>query len=245
MRGLVTGASAGLGLAIVRALLAKGWHVLGVDREIAPTGTDATSYEHVRCDLADPEAVDALAADARQALDLAVMCAGISATGRFEAIPGNAHRRVVDINAEASMVLADALIGRGVLRGGTLVLVASLSVDVGYPGAASYAASKEAIASYARSLREGRSGVKVLTVLPGPIRTGHAARHAPAGSGDSARMDPDDLAARILAAARSGRSVLRPGPAAALAGLAGRIAPGLTARAMRRGLFEKLDRDVW
>lgn len=241
-RALVTGASAGLGLALVRALLADGWHIMGVDRDAAVDGL-TPEYDHRRCDLSDPDAVDALCAALPPALDLAIMCAGISATGRFEAIPAGAHARVLAVNAEAPLVIADALIARGGLNG--LVLVASLSVDVGYPGAASYAASKEAVVAYARSLRRVRRAPRVLTVLPGPIRTEHAARHAPDGASDKARMDPDDLARRILAAVRSGRRTLRPGMAATLAGAAGRLAPGATARAMRQALFDKLDRDVW
>ena len=244
MKALVTGASAGLGLALVRALLDEGWTVVGVDRAAEADGL-GTAYEHRRCDLSDPDAVDRLAAGLPDRLDLAVMCAGISATGRFETLPREAHARVLAVNAEAPLVLSDALLASGALRGSTLVLVASLSVDVGYPGAASYAASKSALAAYARSLRKARTGVRVLTVLPGPIRTEHAARHAPAGASAAARMAPDDLARRILAAVRSGRSVLRPGITARAAGLAGRIAPGWTTRGMRRVLFDRLDRDVW
>ena len=247
-RALVTGASAGLGLAVARRLLGEGAAVVGVDRSRPAEGL-AEGYAHRQCDLSDADAVDGLADGLANGLegpfDLAVMCAGISATGRFERLPVEAHARVLAVNAEAPLVLSDALVGSGALRGGALVLVASLSVDVGYPGAASYAASKDALAAYAVSLRRARTGVRVVCVLPGPIRTDHAARHAPDGSSDRSRMDPDDLARRILVAARGRGGVLRPGFAASVAGLAGRIAPGLTARAMRRGLFEKLDRDVW
>ena len=245
---IITGASAGLGLALARRLVADGWMVLGVDRDQAAVSDEG--YRHVRCDLADPEQVDALAAelarggDVLDRLDLVVMCAGVSATGRFEAIPADAHARVLAINAEAPLVLGDALLGAGWSRG-TLVLVASLSVDVGYPGAASYAASKDALAAYGRSIGKARRSPRVLTVLPGPTRTEHAARHAPAGASDAARMNPDDLAKRILRAVGRGARVLRPGLAARIAGRAGRLAPGLTAWLMRRGLFEKLDRAVW
>ena len=252
LSAVVTGASAGLGLALARRLLDDGRTVLGVDRDgaslaegVHPSG----SYRHLRCDLADPVAVDGLAArlagsdPGPDGLELVAMCAGISATGRFEAIPPDAHARVLAVNAEAPLVLADALMGRG-WRKGTLVLVASLSVDVGYPGAASYAASKDALVAYGRSIAKVRTAPAVLTVLPGPIRTEHAARHAPEGSSDAGRMDPDDLARRILDAVATGRGTLRPG-AARWAGLAGRLAPGLAVRLMRRGLFERLDREVW
>jgi len=62
---LVTGTSAGLGLAIARALLARGWAVLGVARRPAPLSHAA--YRHQRLDLADLAAVEAFAG--RQAAD--------------------------------------------------------------------------------------------------------------------------------------------------------------------------------
>ena len=259
----MTGSAAGLGAALARALLADGWAVTGVDRDGVETsralplrgrgagaadgGGAATSEPctHVRTDLSDPAAVDDLLDRLDTPFDLVILNAGVSATGRFEAIPADAHARLLAVNAEAPLVLADGLVSRGLLPdGAALVLVASLSVDVGYPGAASYAASKDAIAAYGRSIAKARKRLRVTTVHPGPIRTGHAARHAPPGAREAGRMDPDALARRILARAPKG-GTLRPGPAAGLAGLAGRLVPGATARAMRRALFDRLDREVW
>jgi NAD(P)-dependent dehydrogenase (short-subunit alcohol dehydrogenase family) len=57
---IVTGTSAGLGLAIVRALLDAGWEVLGIARRPAPL--DQPGYRHVRFDLGDVSAVEAFAA---------------------------------------------------------------------------------------------------------------------------------------------------------------------------------------
>ena len=248
-RALVTGASAGLGLALVRRLLLEGegadWTVIGVDRDRAPTLAPNASYQHNRCDLSEGEEVDGLVRSlADDRFDLAILSAGISATGRFEVIPAEAHARVLAVNAAAPLVVADALLDGRMARGGRLVLIGSLSSDVGYPGATSYAASKDALAAYARSIakRAGAAGVSVLLVLPGPIRTEHAARHAPAGAKADRRMDPDDLARRILAAKRG---TLRPGMGARLGGALGHIAPRLSAKLMRRALFQKLDREVW
>ena len=280
---LVTGASAGLGRAIALALLERGHLVIGLDRDpptipdpfaaatsaaatsaaeaIPASATDArgpSAYTHHRCDLGDPDAIDALLDDLAGGppLRAAVMAAGISATGRFEALPASAHSRVMRVNAEAPIVMIDALLSRGVLAGSArVVLVASLSVDTAYPGAAGYAASKDALAAYGRSMnlarRAARRGTapierpRVLTVLPGPLRTEHAARHAPPGASEEARMTPEDCAARIVRAMETRRTVLRPGASAWGAGLLARLAPGLAARGMRRWLFERLDREVF
>ncbi len=47
---MVTGSSSGIGLALTRQLLARGWYVIGVARRPANA---ATSYQHVQLDLAD------------------------------------------------------------------------------------------------------------------------------------------------------------------------------------------------
>ena len=62
--------------------------------------------------------------------------------------------------------------------GGTVIFVSSLSHRTGYPGAASYAASKGAIAVYAGSIRKPfrrALGVHVACAFPGPMKTEHAA----------------------------------------------------------------------
>ena len=251
----MTGSAAGLGAALAKRLLGGGWTVEGVDRNGPPDGSgagpsdqprsDGGAYIHHRGDLSDAAAVDALAASLAGPFDLVVLNAGISATGRFEAIPAEAHARLLAINAEAPLVLADDLLARRRMApGGALVLVASLAVDVGYPGAASYAATKEALAAYGRSLARVKGAPRLTIVHPGPIRTEHAARHSPDGSSDRARMEPDEMARRILAGAWKG-GTLRPGGAARAAGLAGRLAPRALTGIMRRTLFEKLDREVY
>jgi len=53
---LVTGTSAGLGLAVARTLLERGWEVLGIARRPAPLHEGA--YRHVTLDLADVAAVE-------------------------------------------------------------------------------------------------------------------------------------------------------------------------------------------
>ena len=90
-----------------------------------------------------------------------------------------------------------------------------------------------------------RRGIHVMTVFPGPLRTGHAERHAPPGARAERRMEPPELARRIIRAAHRRRRVLYPGPQARIGRVAGFLAPGLTTRFMRRNIFEKLDRTVY
>ncbi len=253
MIALVTGAASGLGKALAQQLCNGGQTVIAIDRDrqaLATMAADNPRLIPVVADLSDIAAVEALMPQiaAMGPFSLVVLNAGVSATGRFEAIPAAAHQKLMAINTLSPMVMASALMRHGAFAPNAgLVFVASLSCFTGYPGAASYAASKDALAIYAKSIRRPfqKLGVQVSTVYPGPIRTPHAARHAPSGSSDNARMAPEKLASIILSASMAGHKTILPGSIAKLTALAGSLAPGLLTRLMRKVLFEKLDREVW
>ncbi|MEZ4832710.1 MAG: hypothetical protein R2873_12060 [Caldilineaceae bacterium] len=103
-------------------------------------------------------------------------------------------------------------------------------------------ATKDGVASYARSLRLALApqNVHVLTVFPGPTRTAHARRYSPDNSREDKRMPPEELASRILRAVQRRQWTLIPGAGNRLFALAGRIVPGLVERVMRKTLYEKL-----
>ena len=241
---LVTGGSAGLGLALCARLRKAGWTVVNCDRA-PPQGSRA---DWLGVDLAERAELDAKLPEilARGPYDLVVHNAGLSATGRFETLPEELMLRVLRINAEAPMVLTSALEEAGAYApGARVVFVSSLSHFIGYPGAAAFAAAKDALAVYARGIakRFRRAGKHVLTVFPGPNATAHAERHAP-GAGAGNRTLPEFVADEILAALARRHTVLVAGRAAKWAALAGWIAPALTTLAMRRLLYDRLDREV-
>ena len=135
------------------------------------------------------------------------------------------------------MLLQRGLVGDN----GSLIYILSLSYFLGYPGASVYAGTKDRVAVFARSLRKALRprGIKVLTVMPGPLDTEHARRYAPPGASGQGRMQPRVAAERIIA--RMGTSgTLVPGSGPMLAGLLGRLFPTLATALMRRSIFEKL-----
>lgn len=247
MRALVTGVASGLGREIARQLAADGVVVTAIDRSAIDL---AGNVEVRQVDLADRDAVDRLLHEFKDEppFDWVIHNAGISATGRFERIPDEAYTRLLRVNCEAPMVITAGLIGNSkIASGGRIVFVSSLSHFTGYPGGTVYGASKDALTVYARSIRAAlkREGIAVMTVFPGPVRTDHAARHAPPDARAERRMDPADLAARIIGATRRGRRVLYPGLPAKTGRLLGGLAPRRMTAFMRRVIFEKLQRDVY
>lgn len=234
-RAIVTGSGAGIGKALCDRLARAGVAVQGVD-----LGQDAA----YRCDLSDRAQVDALARTLAEdePWDLLVHNAGISCVGPFEQTSAREQRDVLTVNLESPLVLTAALLRAGrVAPGGTVVFVSSLSHHVGYPGASVYAATKDGLASYARSLDVAlrRQRIRALCVFPGPVRTEHAARYSPPGSDAARRMPPEKVAAAILRAVRRRRRTLIPGTGPKVFGFLGRWAPGITERALKKALYDR------
>lgn len=246
-RALVTGGTAGLGRALCDQLITDGYTVISADLN-APARD--CGFEHIACDLAQRHSVDFLLTQLSKhaPFDLVIFNAGISATGRFEEIAPGAHARVIAVNADAPLSLCAGLLAQGSIRkGGHIGFVSSLSHFTGYPGAASYAAAKDTLAVYAKSVRKPfakHHGVSVTCAYPGPLKTDHAARHAPEGAKAEKRLEPAQAARFILADIRAGKPQSFPGKGTALFAFAGRAAPSLLTKAMRKIIYDKLDRKV-
>lgn len=182
MRVFITGASSGIGAALVRHYAARG-AVLGLAARRAPAlqalAAELTATCHLYpLDVTDVEALAAAGADfiARAGVpDIVIANAGISVgTLTEEAADLPAFRRVFDTNVMGMVhtfqpfVAAMRAAGQGRLAG-----IASVAGVRGLPGAGAYSASKAAAISYLESLRvELRgSGVKVVTLAPGYIAT--------------------------------------------------------------------------
>jgi short-subunit dehydrogenase len=148
------------------------------------------------------------------------------------------------VNLTAPMVITARMLASSRIRpGGTVVLISSLSHFVGYPGAAVYAATKDGLASYARSLRVALAPqrIHVLVVFPGPTRTAHARRYSPDNSREDKRMPPAELAHQILQAVDRRQWTLIPGWNNRLFAIASRLAPSLVEQSMRKIIYEKLN----
>ena len=249
---VITGAAQGIGRALAEVFAVQGYAVTGVDvnaelaaatqAELAGRGLDVA---FVQADLGRTEDLERLAAHLGKgpAVDVLVHNAGINSVGRFAASDLAAQEKVLAVNLRAPLRLTAALLAaRHVARGGSVVFISSLSRFVSYPGAAVYAASKDGLAAYARSLAVALApqDIHVLTVYPGPTRTAHARRYSPDNRREARRMPPEVLAAAIYRAVERRQRALIPGLGNRLFALAGLWAPGLAEGAMRKTLFEKL-----
>lgn len=240
MKVLITGGASGLGAALVAACTARGDSVHVLD--IMPPDCPDWHKHDMASDTPESWAALGTWLQAQGPFERVILSAGISATGRFERIALDSHHQVTAVNLTGPIRLVHMLLADGLIApGGRLVLVASLSCHTGYPGAASYAASKDGMAGFARSLRAPlrKAGIAVQLVCPGPMDTPHATRYAPEGASAKGRMAPE-RAARAILDAPARRATIIPGGGPKLAALAGRIAPQAMTRLMGRVLFSRL-----
>ncbi|MFK8023243.1 MAG: SDR family NAD(P)-dependent oxidoreductase [Ilumatobacter sp.] len=170
---LITGASDGIGRALVDRYLADGWEVIAHGRrplaDVEPSMPGSVDY--VRHDLRD--GVDAVTASLPDALDLAILNAGVGFVAPPGATDPSAITELVQVNTIAPLRLAHALHSRLAAGRGRLVLIGSTASRGAHGDFAVYAATKAALAGAARSLRlEWDGSVDVQVIHPGPTATG-------------------------------------------------------------------------
>ncbi len=214
---LVTGASGGIGQAIVRALSERGAQVIasGRRRDVLDGLAGALDgVEPLVADLSDPAQVAALV-DGRR-IDVLVANAALPASGRLDSFTPEQIDRALDVNLRAPMQLARSLVPPMLERGaGHLVFVSSLSGKFASAGASVYNATKFGLRGFGFALHEELrgTGVGVTTVFPGFIR--EAGMFADSGvelpRGVGSRR-PEDVARAVIAGIDKGRAELDVAP---------------------------------
>ncbi|MFE5335090.1 oxidoreductase [Isoptericola sp. NPDC056573] len=175
---VVTGASRGVGLATVRALVAEGVRVAGAARTITPELKE-TGAVAVAADLSTADGVDAFMREASLALggiDLLVNNVGAGDDvhlGDFLDTDDARWTRVFDLNLLSAVRATRAALPSLVERRGAIVNVSSMNSKLPAAAPVAYSAAKAALTAVGKSLAEefGPQGVRVNTVSPGVVRT--------------------------------------------------------------------------
>ena len=202
---IVTGASKGLGEAIVRAYAQEGMRVVAAARSAQALTALAeefpTSVEAVVCDVADPQQVTDLVARALSkfgALDVIVNNAGIAPAGAFIDMPASTWSDVFAVNLFAPVALAKAA-GPIFLeqRRGKVINVASTSGLRGKPVLAAYSSSKGGLLRFTEALAGewAQFNVQVNAIAPGAFAT----------DAQQAVLENPDMLARRLRKIPTGR----------------------------------------
>ncbi len=237
---LVTGATGGIGLAIVRALHARRATVIasGRKREVLEgLAGELDGVEPVVADLSDPAQAAALVFGRR--VDVLVANAALPASGRLTSFSDEEIDRALDVNLRAPIHLARTLVPLMVERGaGHLVFISSLSGKMASAGASVYNATKFGLRGFSFALNEELrgTGVGATTVFPGFIRDAgmfaDSGVKLPRGVGT---RTPDDVAKAVIRGIDRSRAEVDVAPLTLASGarLFG-VAPGLVAAVNRR-----------
>jgi short-subunit dehydrogenase len=181
MHVAVTGASAGIGEALVRAWAARGASVTLIARrndrlEQIAREVSGKTYVHA-ADLRSPESATAWIAPAEEALgpiDVLVNNAGVQHVEPTEKAAPENGEELLRLNVLTPMRLTLAVLpGMLARRSGTIVDIASMAALTPMPGMYYYNAAKGGLAVASEGLRGELygTGVHVVTVYPGPVDT--------------------------------------------------------------------------
>lgn len=180
---VVTGGSRGIGRAIVELLASEGYRIrflyrsadeaaAEVSAAVAAAGGEASGH---RCDVADPQAVDAfLSAVADEPIYALVHNAAVIRDGHFLLMAPESWDVVVDTVLKAAFRLTRGCLRQMLKAGcGRIVSIGSLSGLLGHAGQVNYATAKGGLHAFSKALaREvGRYRITVNTVVPGWIMT--------------------------------------------------------------------------
>ena len=171
-RALVTGASSGIGAAIVRRLREAGATVAGLD--VKPgTGSDCDLVADVR----SASALESARAEMARQIgmpDILVHAAAITATGGTLDVDPERWLEIYDVNVVGAVrLLRHCVPAMRASSRGAVVLMSSINADFATPTQAAYAASKGALNNLMKTaaLELAPDGIRVNAIAPASIDT--------------------------------------------------------------------------
>jgi 3-oxoacyl-[acyl-carrier protein] reductase len=189
VKAIVTGGSAGIGLAIVNQLLAKDYDVVSLD--VQPPGTKHPKLEHVELDLTNALATERFAEKIKnQDVTTIIHNAGVIRPAPLAEVKLQDLNALVNLHLSAAVLLVQAALpAMKAAKFGRVVLVSSRAV-LGLPTRTSYSATKAGMLGMARTwaLELAPHGITVNVVAPGPVQTANFHSIVPEGSPQVAKI---------------------------------------------------------
>ncbi|MCF6469468.1 SDR family NAD(P)-dependent oxidoreductase [Nonomuraea sp. MG754425] len=175
---LVTGASGGIGRAVVKTLAERGYTVFAGVRGEAPELAGLPNVHMVTLDVTDPDSVEAAAKQvgrdvARRGLRAVINNAGVIVQGPLELVPPAELRRQFEVNAYGPVFVTQAFLPLLRAGKGRLINISAPTARQPMPFLAPLSGSKAALASMSMALRLELAawGIPVVLVEPGATAT--------------------------------------------------------------------------
>ena len=211
---VVTGGSRGIGLAIARALVERGTHVVisatsettlgAAVGDLQRFASDGARVVSVEADVRRYEDIQRLFDSTVQkfgGLDILINNAGIGVFRRVADMSVNDWHRVIDTNLTGVFYCCHAALP--LLRergGGWIINISSLASINPFPEAAAYCASKTALNAFTDALMQEvrHEGIRVACLLPGSVRTDFGGKVHGADDWKLAPADVADVVADLI-----------------------------------------------
>jgi len=259
LAALVTGASSGIGRALALRLARDGARVALVARRAAELEALAAEIRRkggeavpIPGDVSDRSAAERISAQAARLLgrvDMLFNNAGYGGHRPFLEWDLDDLERMMRVNYLGSVYLTRLLLPQMVERqSGWVVFVASVAGRIGTPEESAYAATKFAVVGLAEalSIEVEDSGVHVLTVCPGVVRTPFFDPEGLARLPPVARrgiVEPDELVDAIFEALARGRHELTFPRSLAVGYVVKAVAPEFMRRQVKRVTIDATARE--
>ena len=182
-RALITGSSAGIGLALARALGQAGAHVVlngrGQDKVAAAAEVlrrEGLSVSEAVFDVTDPAAVRAAVEriEAEGPIDILVNNAGMQIRGPLHEYDDTNWRTIMSTNLDSVYYVGKTVAQKMIPRGrGKIINICSVQSELGRPGIAPYTATKGAVKMFTKGMAIdwGPFGIQVNGIGPGYFKT--------------------------------------------------------------------------
>ena len=176
---VISGGTTGIGLATAQRFVAEGAHVFIFGRRQAQLDEAAKRIGHnvtaIQADAANLDDLDRIAAavrDEKGVVDIIVSNAALVEQASIDTLTPDHFDKTFNLNARGPVFLVQKLLPL-MTRGGSIILVSSAMHVMGIPGHTTYAATKAALRSYARTwAAEFKDrGIRVNTLSPGVTDT--------------------------------------------------------------------------
>lgn len=174
---VVTGASGGIGEAVVRSLLdSNGYRVVAIDA--VPSPADLAGNDRVLsrvCDVRDRDSIFEIIDDSKSdesPFTGLVNCAGNHNVAPSIALDLDSWHAVIDVHLTGALILSQA-VARHMHGGGSIVNISSVAQDFGLPGRVAYCAAKAGLLGLTRTLAVewANLGIRVNAIAPGYVDT--------------------------------------------------------------------------
>jgi short-subunit dehydrogenase len=196
---VITGASTGIGAATARELARRGFHVLaGVRRDRDADAIRGSGIEPLIIDITNPDHVQALATRVNEdpqgrAVRALVNNAGVGVNVPIEAFAIGEWRRLFEVNLFGHIAVTQALLPDLIRSKGRVVNISSVGGKIAMATYGPYAGTKFALEAVSDSLRRelATTGVQVVVVEPGAVRTEMPGRAIATANHLAATMTPE------------------------------------------------------